>query len=261
MLTILIIAAALAGQPEDTPLLSGPEVSETKMQSLVHRGMTGGFVRIEGRPEFAAARVLDLDADALERVRDIEADRGVSLVVMLIDRIDDLRDMTDATTAGDAQAARAIMRSMWEDHDTKEPVLPSLKALGDALLPEQLAETQRLADEYMHAWAEEQRTEGETVEQAKQRLAFQLFQEEVRYAYDASLTTTRQALEGIYNAVNPTPEQREEIRTIVIDHIKHTRLKATPEQRREAMRRIYDMLDEDRKGKLFDYTMQIVVPG
>ena len=261
MLTALIIAASLAGQPEDTPLLSGPEVSESKMQSLVHRGMTGGFVRIEGRPEFAAARVLDLDAEALDRVRDIEADRGVGLVVMLIDRIDDLRAMTDATTAGDAEGTRAILRSMWEDHDAESGVLPSLEALGDALSAEQLAETKRLAEEYMHAWAADQRAEGETVEQAVQRLSFQLFQEEVRYAYDASLNSTRQALEGIYDAVDPTPAQREEIRSIVIDHIKRTRLKAAPEQRRETMRRIYDMLDEERRGKLFDYTMRIVVPG
>jgi hypothetical protein len=96
---------------------------------------------------------------------------------------------------------------------------------------------------------------------AELRLVTQVFQEEVRDAYEISLRRYRDALEAIYAAVDPTPEQREAIRSIVIEHVKHTRLEATPTRRRAAMREVYDMLDDERKARLLDYLLERVVPN
>ena len=261
--SLLVIAQPVdkeTGQPDDTPLLSGPAVDQSKTRSLVQGSMRGGFARVEGRPEFAAARLLDLDGATLDQIRELEEARGVSIVILLIGQIDDLRAMTDAQLAGDDAVALEILGDLWNRHDEGELLQPALDELETVLTEQQLAETKRISAEYMHAWASQEKRQNEDLEQTKERLAFSVFQQEVRDAYDASLQTTRQAMQGIYDAVDPTPEQREVLRTIVIDHIKATRLKATPAQRRAAMRRMYDALDEERRGMLFDYIMRAVVP-
>ena len=132
--------------------------------------------------------------------------------------------------------------------------------IGQSLTPESFEEVKRLSEEYFQAWIKDAALGNETPEQTRTRLAFQLFQEEIYRAYEASLRQTQQALQAIYNAVEPTPEQREQIRSVIIEHIKRTRLSATPNDRRKVMRQIYDLLDESRKAKLFDYAMQIVIP-
>ena len=66
--------------------------------------------------------------------------------------------------------------------------------------------------------------------------------------------------QGDNSTVEPTEEQREAIRSVVIEHIKATRLEASPQQRRDAMHEIYRLLDDDRKQKLYDYLLRIVVP-
>lgn len=261
--SLLVIAQPVdkeTGQPDDTPLLTGPAVDQTKTRSLVQGSMRGGFARVEGRPEFAAARLLDLDGETLDKIRELEEERGVSIVILLIDQIDDLRDMTDAQLSGDNARALDILNDLWTRHDEGELLQPALNELESVLTEQQLAETQRISAEYMHAWAHEEKRQNEDIEKTKERLAFSVFQQEIRDAYDASLLTTRQAMQGIYDAVDPTPEQRGTLRTIVIDHIKATRLKATPPQRRATMRRMYDALDEERQGKLFDYIMRAIVP-
>ncbi len=257
---IVVAAFILTSQPE-TPPLSGPDVPESRLRSLVQQGMTRGFVRIEGRPEIAAAGLLELDEETLQSVRQAEQAREAAIVFMLVDHLDELRAMTDANIAGDTDTAQRLMREWWTGFDEGGNALPLLDELRNVLLPEQLSEVARYSEEYLAAWVAEEKLQGETSEQTRQRLALQMFREEIARAYEASLRQTQQALQGIYDAVDPTPEQRQDIRTVVIEHVKRTRLNAEPSDRRLAMRRIYDLLDEERKGRLFDYAMRIVVPN
>ena len=55
-------------------------------------------------------------------------------------------------------------------------------------------------------------------------------------------------------------KQRQAIRIIIIEHIKRTRLNATPGQRRSTNLEIYRMLDDERKEKLFEYMTRFVIP-
>ena len=69
-------------------------------------------------------------------------------------------------------------------------------------------------------------------QQVESQLSLQYFQQEIRVGYEATLRRYRNAMEGIYNAVDPTEEQRAAMREILVDHIRTTQLAATPEQRR-----------------------------
>lgn len=260
MVTQLALAALLlAAQPESQPL-SGPNIPESRLKSLVQTGMTRGFVRIEGRPEIAATSLLDLDDETKQSIRTVEQDRDSSIVFFLVDHLDELRTMTDANASGNTEQARGIMHDWWSEFDENRSTLPLLDTLATVLTPGELEDVTRYAQEYMAAWIDSAARNGETPEDTSNRLMLQLFQEEIARAYEASLRQTQQALQGIYDAVEPTPEQREGIRTIVIEHVKRTRLNAEPADRRLAMRKIYDLLDADRQARLFDYAMRIVVP-
>ncbi|MGP1273360.1 MAG: hypothetical protein ACTS22_08490 [Phycisphaerales bacterium] len=248
-----------AAQPE-VPPLAGPSVDPGRTQTLINESMRSGFQRLETRPEIAVVDLLDVDETTRLAVRELGQQRIVDLAAFLVDHIDELRAITDDLTAGRQDAARAKTRALWTTFDPSHSVTPMLNAVHDMLPDEQTDRAAALVGEYLDAWTEAEQRNDETAEQTRERLAFQLFQEELRSAYDISLQNTRQALDAIYSAVEPTPEQRERIRSIVIEHIKRTRLEATPAERRAVMRTIYDSLDEERRGRLFDYAMRVVLP-
>lgn len=269
MLPALLALSILFPQPESPPgiaqpdellPLAGPAVSDAHTRTLVEHAMTGRFEPIEGRPELAAALLLDLDSDTRERIRALSEARDVAIVSFILNHLDDLRTMTDAQTEGRPEDAQRILRSWWQLQDEGHTRLPLRPALAEILSGDQLEEVSRITAEYVDAWVTARKRRSETPDQAAERLSFEIFEREVRRAYDASLRTTRQAMEGIYEAVDPTDEQRETIREIVIEHLKSTRLKATPDQRRATMRRIYDALDDDRQALLFDYMTRAAVP-
>jgi hypothetical protein len=261
-------APALTNAPDaDASPLAGPRVPEHQTRTLVSRNMTGDFVRVEGRPEAAALRLLDLDPATAERAAAIVGQRTVDLSLMLVDRIDEVREMTDLSEAGDREGARAVLRRIWEQTEPDSPRAPLLRPLGEVLPPSKLVELQGIVDEYWEAWidwelrdSDERRANARVRTRVAQRLAFGLFEREVREGYDISLKRYRDALDGIYTAVEPTEDQRRAIRGIVIDHIKATRLEATPAQRRDTMTRVYRLLDEPRRERLFEYMTRVVIP-
>ena len=242
--------------------LRGPSVETRELKTLVHQGMTRGFARVEGRPEAAALELLELDAETAARARAVVDARATELAMLLVEEIDSVREITDRMTAGDGEGARRTLLALWERFEPGMPRSPMLDGLSAVLDDDAMAEMNRLLDEYWDAWIESHApaTDAQRA-QIQNRLAFELFQQEVREAYDISLRRYRQALDAIYNATDPTPEQRSAIRDLVIQHIKDTRLSATPEQRRAATRRIYDLLDSERQAKLFDYILQVALPG
>ena len=95
---------------------------------------------------------------------------------------------------------------------------------------------------------------------ALDRLAFQMFQNEIRRAYDLTLARYRELLESINQAIEPSETQRVAIRSIVLEHIKDTRLEATPAERRQTMLAIYRQLDESQRERLYDLLLRQVVP-
>ncbi|RMH12893.1 MAG: hypothetical protein D6695_05565 [Planctomycetota bacterium] len=269
-LLILTLVSAPSIAQDAADVLRGPDVRDETAHSLVQQSMTGGFQRIDGRPEAAALRLMALDPERMRLVDEAIADHALAVAMLLVDQIDLVRQMSDAIRADDPQSAQQAMRTLWTTFDPEHRRDPLMHRLASFLTPEEQAEAQRLLDEYWDAWiswelrnTHDMQPEALADARAKtqQRLALELFQQEVREGYELTLRRYQQALEGIYAAVEPTDEQRAQIRSLVIEHIRTTRLEATPEQRRAAMHRIYELLDTQRRQKLFDYLLRQVVPG
>ncbi|HHN78094.1 MAG TPA: hypothetical protein ENK11_05390 [Phycisphaerales bacterium] len=263
----LFAAAPIGAEPERPDPLRGPVVSAEATRSIVSKDMSGRFRPLETRPEVAAVQKLDLDEVTRERTREIIDQRALDVSMLLVDHIDTVKEITDRLPAGEDDAARELLYDIWESFEPDAPRAPLLGPLGGVLSPDQLAEVRRLVDDYWAAWidwdlrgSEKRRKDPAARARVEKRLAFHLFEREVRRGYDASLGHYREAVEAIYNAVDPTDEQREAIREIIIDHIKSTRLHATPAQRRETNMKIYRMLDDERKERLFAYMIRVILP-
>ncbi|USN99448.1 MAG: hypothetical protein H6810_01880 [Phycisphaeraceae bacterium] len=263
----LLVTFSFAAQPDNPDPLRGPDVPDHATHSLVSKTMTGRFEPLRVRPEAAALQELDLDEASRAKAREIVDQRGADIAMALVDHIDDVKEMTDMITAGQQDRARERLGEMWGEIDEGTPRDPLAKPLEGVLDAEQRGQLKRLVDEYWEAWIDwelrkndKARGDPAARERVEHRLAFGLFEREVREAYNYSLKRYKDALDGVYDAVQPTDEQRAEIREIVLEHIRATRLSATPEQRRETNMKIYRLLDDERKEKLFAYMTRIVIP-
>ncbi len=241
-----------------------------------------------------------IDAEAAERVRAVATARREAMRMLMVDELDAVRVISDLVVAGEADAARDEMRAMWQRFEPGRPHAPLLDDLADALGPQQAETLRSMVDEYWAAVMAQNMGErlerrlgeagggqmaepmddqmaggmpGERVDPnlvmtsddpvisaARQRLAFQLFQQEVREAYDQSLSRYRELLESINTAIETSDAQRAAIREVVLQHIKDTRLEATPEQRRATMVEIYRELDENQREQLYALLLRQVVP-
>lgn len=261
---VLLIATSTTAitQPADT--LKGPRVNPEQLDTIVITDMSGKFTPVEGRPELVAfARVCD-DPDDLARARELGTARVFDLAELLVDEIDTVRAITDARAEGNNAYAQTLLAQLRLRHDP-EMLRDPLRAQLEPMLEEsQLERFDRILDEYWDAWVgantpeSEQDMQGRPRTQAirqriENRLNNELFQRDIANAYEYSLRRYRDAMQGMYDAIDPTQEQRSWIRARVIEHIKETRLNPTLEQRESLMLEIYDMLDEDRKTKLFLY--------
>lgn len=265
---VLAMGPAAFAQDDEPGLLSGPAVDA--QATIVRYGMDGRLQPIAGRPEIAAAQVLiatrSLSTEVAERVREINVARGESIRMLLVDELDTVREVTDLIAAGEADAARDSMRAMWLRFETGSRHAPLLEDLAGAVGEAHAAELRRINEEYWSALLRE-RADGmmedrgeHVIAAARDRLAFEVFQQELREGYDLSLRRYRELLESINTGVEPTEAQREAIRDVVLEHIETTRLAATPEQRRETMLRIYRELDDARRERLYGLLLQQVVP-
>lgn len=271
----------VATMAQDSPpdLLAGPTVDAEA--TIVQYGMDGRLNRVEGRPEIAAVQVLlpasGLPAEVLDQVRAVVATRSEAMRMLLVDELDTVRAVTDLITAGEADTARDEMRAMWERFESGRSHAPLLDDLAEAIGAGHAAELRAMVSSYFTALLRERlgdrlddrmdesdslaESDDPVVAAARERLAFELFQVELRAAYDQTLRRYRDLLESIYTGVEPTDEQRAAIRDIVLTHIKDTRLQATPQQRRETMLEIYRELDAERRERLYETLLRQVVPG
>ncbi|MEQ8318038.1 MAG: hypothetical protein RIE77_00830 [Phycisphaerales bacterium] len=265
---VLTVTPVVLSQEDAPGLLSGPAVEA--QATIVRYGMDGRLQPVAGRPEIAAAQVLiaarSLPTEVAERVREINTQRGESIRMLLVDELDTVREVTDLITAGEDEAARDEMRALWQRFESGMPHAPLLEALAEAVGEPHADELRRINEEYWAALLQERaggmmdRRGERAMTAARERLAFQVFQQEVREGYDLTLRRYRELLESIYTGVEPTEAQREAIRDVVLEHIETTRLAATPEQRRATMVKIYQELDESRRERLYALLLRQVVP-
>jgi len=262
LLSIATIAQTACGQSD---LLKGPEIQE--QQSIVRHTMSGDFERIEGRPEMAAFAAITDDPELLQHAIEAELERTVAISMHLVDHIDLMKEATDASLSGDNKTATEIYTKLHELFDPEKRHDPLTPGLAEVLNKQQQSGYTRLLEEYWDAWIDANlgdrmdREKPAVRKRVRARLTTRLFNQELREAYNISLKQYRDAMEVIYQVVEPTEDQRESMREVLIAYIKETRLDPTPEQRRAATMRMYEVLDEERRAKFFGYLLQIVVPN
>lgn len=136
---------------------------------------------------------------------------------------------------------------------TRPRVLGELAAV---LSPEQCGEVERLVAGYWNEWIEwelrsRKRPSETDCSRARDKLERQVFADELRRAYDDLIKPYQEKLEKLFEAVEPTPEQRSTITRVLRDHIVTSRLRPRTEARVELMTELYQALDESRRAKLF----------
>ncbi len=263
-ITLVLIAPHALAQDTPADTLRGPDVPRETRESIGTTTMTGSFTPVEGRPELAAFSIVCDNPDNLARARELGTQRIFDLTELLIDEIDTLRAITDANASGDAAYAQMLLAQIRLRHDPdmqRDPLRPQLEAMLDK---EQTQRMERILSDYWLRWVSantpenEQNMSGQPVDERtykriENRLNNQLYQSDIARAYEYSLQRYQGAMTAIYDAIDPTPEQRAWIRNRIIEHIKQTRLKASIEQREAIMLEIYHMLDEERQVRLFRY--------
>ena len=260
----LLICGVQADPPDSTvadeALLRGPTVPNNVVQTLVNTDMGGKFIPLQGRPEEAALGLMLIDPDRRESAREAAEAHRIAMGMLLVDNIDLVKEASDAIKAGENAKAQEVYRRLFSQFDPNHARDPLIAPLEEILTPAQHEEVQRLVNEYWNAWiAWELRNANNDSETARnrvqRRLSFQLFQREIGEAYNWSLRPIQQRLESIYQATEPTEEQRSAIRDVMIDYIRESRLRPTPEQRQATAARIYDLLDETQRLKLFEQAL------
>jgi len=247
-------------------VLKGPAVPDTVARTLVSKDARGNFRRLEGRPEEAAIVVMGLEGKTRERATKLCTDRAGAIGLHLAQHVDLVKEATDALSAGNNAGVSAAYAKLYEAFDPDPVRDPLAKPMLEILNPPQQAEFTRLIDDYWNAWTDwELRNSKDKGDEARarvmERLTFQLFQDEVRLAYERVLRPYRDRLEVMYAALEPTPEQRAQIRDVILDLIREGKLKPTPDQRRAAINKVYELLDEERRAKLFELILRQVVPN
>lgn len=243
--------------PPGTALLRGPTVSDDATRTLVNVDARGMFIPVQGRPEEAALALVPLDPEIREKVREIVAERNTRLGMLLVDHIDLVREASDAILAGDNETAQKIQLEVYDLFEPTRPRDPLLEALAGTLTDAHRAETVRLLDEYWNAWIDWQlrgtMNAGDAArDRIRQRLSFQLFQQELGEAYNWSLRPFRYRMEALYEITQPTEEQRAAIRDVMLEYIREGRLQPSAEQRRDASSRIWEILTEAQRQRVFE---------
>lgn len=260
----LLICGVQADPPDSTrvaeALLRGPTVPDNVVRTLVNTEMGGRFIPLQGRPVEAAMGLMLIDPDRRESAREAAEARRTAIGMLLVDNIDLVRQASDAIKAGENNKAQKVYRRLYSQFDPDHARDPLLEPLEEILTPTQHEEVKRLVNEYWNAWiAWELRNAKDDSEarrnRLQRRLSFQLFRREIGEAYNWSLRPIQQRLESIYRATEPTDDQRSAIRDVMIDYIRESRLRPTPEQRQAAAARIYDLLDETQRLKLFEQAL------
>lgn len=240
--------------------LRGPTVPDDLVQTLVNIDMGGKFIPLQVRPEEAALGLVFIDQEHREGAHKVAQARRLAIGMLLVDNIDVVKEASDAIRAGEKDEAQAVYRQLHDQFNPDHVRDPLLEAWKDVLSEQEVQQIQQLVDEYWDACIEWElrnaRVRPDTARKKTQRrLSFQLFQREIGEAYNWSLRPIQQRLESIYQATEPTEEQRAAIREVMIDYIRQSRLRPSPEQRQTAAARIYDLLDEKQRLQLFEQAL------
>lgn len=270
--------AQTAPSGSEPPLLSGPEIQTggeraddgsdgmsmegalRASPTLIERSFDGTLIELEVNPAEAALGFLDLTKEEVAATRRVLESRAAVASAIAREHTDLILKLQTARQGGNQEALRPLMR---EAMPILAPLLkPTLAESLASELPEAKARSlERMVEEYKRAVIE---SRGSGSEQAPSRLASNaraelryeagLVLREIARSIAATVESRRDQAEALYEAVGATPEQREQIQSILRQMGAAEGLETpSPERRREIMARILQILSPDQRARARAY--------
>jgi Spy/CpxP family protein refolding chaperone len=251
-------------------------VKESTQKSIVEKSFDGNLVRLEMRPEQAAAPLLTLTDDQKQAVTKFFEERAKAVSTVLYDNFDTFLAVQASRQAG-------ARRPDNKERDDLAMKMRQLRRAGAALLEpplvdqvakilpdEQIPEFRRLVGEYMDALEEQNQRDmggrgqgaflrpgnptpdgprrGPTV---RERTEMNLFIREMARSLGAIVQERKEQTEALIKAVDATPEQADQIQKIIRGAAEkngnNPGRRPTPEQRAETFRKIMDVLTPEQR--------------
>lgn len=245
--------------------LSGPKVSDAA-DSLVRMNMEGKLERLSMRPEQAAAERIVMDQETRDSVRHVMEHHAQAMRRLVLANIDLFANDKDALKPNDGGAVRRLAKDLydtWEFKDVRDPLLPAFEA---TLSSEQIQQVRTLVEEYwktvldadvQNAMKDRKKPPTEedlrkAREQAQGRVLLEQFRREVSTAYESTLRPVQRRLDNICTAVAATDDQRQQIRSVLLNFAREGRLPGDASDKANLARAIYDLLDESQRLKMVE---------
>jgi Spy/CpxP family protein refolding chaperone len=263
--------------PGEDPL-AGPKVDkQSDQKTIIERSFDGNLVRLDTRPEQAAAALLTLTDDQRAAVNKLFEERSKEVSRVLYDNFDAFLAVQASRQAGGrrpdnkerddvAMKTRQLRKA---GIALVEP--PLVEQVAKVLPDEQIPEFRRLVEEYMVALEEQAirdngrgqgaflRPGNPTAEgpgrgpAVRERSEMNLYLRELARSLGALVQERREQTEALIKAVDATPEQAEEIQKIIRAAGEKSGgnpgRRPTPEQRAETFRKIMDVLTPEQRQK------------
>ena len=245
-------------QTPDALRLRGPEIAaRVAGTTLVRRTFEGAIQRLGIDPGEAALDLLDLDDDARQRALGVLDRRAAALDTVVLDNLHLLTQIESAAEAGRMFRVLQIASGIHErfvDEVGREPLVDQLASVLPA---HDAAGLRRLVEGYWDAIAHEEggadvgRIEAFVI---KRRAALEVFGKEVERALERVFSDTGEDDEGweaMLAALDLSPEQEREIRSMGEEFYLRARLNPTKDEMAEFLTSVYLTLDEGQRTRLF----------
>lgn len=224
-----------------------------KGKTLVQRDADNKLKRIDIAPEEAAIQIMDLDPAERERCNKIFVERAAILDEIIMKNFNLLGKLHTALQAGDKEA----ISKAYSAFTPKLERLSDRGRLEDELKPElrmdHVPEFQRLVAEYRQALIQDgiREVKAEGKEAVPQSIANREMLiatgEQIRRAYDRTVSTKVADFDPILAKLSLKPEQATKIRGLTADFAQKHAGNAAPEQKRELVMQMLKEMEPDQR--------------
>jgi len=254
---LLMLAGALCGSARawGPPLLTGPEVSGSKPETLVRWDYTGRLIEVGASAEEAAIELLDLSEEARRRVAEILAERAAIFDRVVLESFELFGRIQTAEAENNAVAMREALAEFAERLSPLTRRGSLREELYVALPREQAIRFAQLVDEYDRALIEDARRAAEQMGEKFNPIeaAFQIRGEALVKAIERSFERTTQAdekeFDELLRKLDLKPESEQLIRARAIEFAQKTNLNPTKGQQLLFIVRVLSELEPDERIK------------
>ncbi len=228
---------------EDPAVLGGPPVAPSAdAPRLAERDYAGRVKPLEIPPEEAAIGLLNLDAEAKERVDAILIARAAIIDRVVIENIESLLELQSARAANDRETVQRVLAELVAKLGPLRERGRLVDEIAAALPEDKAAEFRSLVADYWKAVLGEEGG-GRATARVRTRETLQAFGREIKRSYDRQVTARVAEFDSLLAKLGLAPEQESKIRSLVTDFGQQTKLNPSPAQQRELVEKIMIVLE------------------